>query len=326
MLAEATFAHLLKSLTGQYVLNTSYVGSEFFEGFTWQDIDDPTHGHVNYVDKETAMERNLSYATCDTFLMRADDWSVVEPNVRGRDSVRIQSNNAFGDGLYVLDIAHMPAGCATWPAWWTLSQQGPWPKGGEIDIVEGVNLGSSNLGSLHTTANCTMPQNRAQKGTTVSTICDTAYNYNQGCGTTFIEPTSYGATFNQAGGGYYIMERRADKGISMWFFPRSNCPGTLLGGEPDVDAISALFTPDVFFPTQQNCDYQSHFNAHNIVFDLTFCGDWAGSPSVWNTSTCSSKAPNCIDFVANNPGAFSEAYWEIKSLKIYTPNNISTIP
>ncbi|KIJ18732.1 glycoside hydrolase family 16 protein [Paxillus involutus ATCC 200175] len=326
ILAEATFAQSLQSLTDQYVLNTSFVGSEFFQGFTWQDIDDPTHGYVNYVDKETAVERNLSYATQDTFIMRADDWSVVEPGARGRDSVRLQSQNAYGDGFYVLDITHMPAGCATWPAWWTLSQLGPWPQGGEIDIIEGVNLGPSNLGSLHTTANCTMPQYRPQKGTTVSTICDTAFNYNQGCGTTFIEPNSYGAAFNQAGGGYYMMERRADKGISMWFFPRSNCPRTLLGGEPDVDAVSASFMPDVFFPTHQNCDYESHFNEHNIVFDLTFCGDWAGASSVWDASTCSLTTTNCTDFVANNPSAFSEAYWEINSLKYYTPNSLFLIP
>ncbi|KAF9227374.1 hypothetical protein BS17DRAFT_814265 [Gyrodon lividus] len=251
MLAGPTFAQLLQSWTGQYVLNASYVDAEFFQGFN------------------TAVEKNLSYAR--------------------------------------------RAGA-------------PWPKGGEIDVIEGVDPSPnpSNLGSLHTTANCTMPQYRPQKGVTVSTICDTAYNYNQGCGTTFIEPTSYGATFNQAGGGYYMMERRADKGISMWFSPRSKCPTTLLGGDPDVNAVSSSFMPDVFYPTQKNCNYAEHFDAHSIVFDLTLCEDWAGSPSVWNASACSLKAKDCTDFVANNPMEFAEAYWEINSLKIYTrkPNSL----
>ena len=72
--------------------------------------------------------------------MRADDWSIVEPSARGRDSVRISSKNAYNESIFVLDLAHMPAGCATWPAFWSLSQQGPWPNGGEIDIIEGMLL------------------------------------------------------------------------------------------------------------------------------------------------------------------------------------------
>jgi len=70
--------------------------------------------------------------------MRADDWSIVSPSARGRDSIRISSRKAYDEGIFVLDLAHMPAGCATWPAFWTLSQAGPWPNGGEIDIIEGM--------------------------------------------------------------------------------------------------------------------------------------------------------------------------------------------
>ena len=72
--------------------------------------------------------------------MRADDWSIIGPSSRGRDSVRISSKTAYGDSVIVLDLAHMPAGCGTWPAFWTLSQNGPWPHGGEIDIIEGMLL------------------------------------------------------------------------------------------------------------------------------------------------------------------------------------------
>jgi hypothetical protein len=70
--------------------------------------------------------------------MRADDWSIVDPSARGRDSVRISSQTAYDEAIFVLDLAHMPAGCSTWPAFWTLSKQGPWPAGGEIDIIEGT--------------------------------------------------------------------------------------------------------------------------------------------------------------------------------------------
>ena len=118
--------------------------------------------------------------------MRADDWSLVSPSARGRDSLRISSQTAYGDSVIVLDLAHMPAGCGTWPAFWTLSQRGPWPNGGEIDIIEGMLLVSRlsselppyilsragvnkqvfNQATLHTTPGCRMPSDpmRLQSG------------------------------------------------------------------------------------------------------------------------------------------------------------------
>ena len=118
--------------------------------------------------------------------MRADDWSMVGPSARGRDSVRISSQTAYGDSAIVLDLAHMPAGCGTWPAFWTLSQKGPWPNGGEIDIIEGgllisrissesltcvsscagVNKQEFNQATLHATSRCQMPSDpmRLQTG------------------------------------------------------------------------------------------------------------------------------------------------------------------
>ena len=121
--------------------------------------------------------------------MRADNQSIVNPSARGRDSVRISSQNAYDEAIFVLDLAHMPAGCATWPSFWTKSQTGPWPVGGEVDIIEGmtlhlslvfpsdsliritycyrdagINLRTENQANLHTTPGCTMPPGRAQTG------------------------------------------------------------------------------------------------------------------------------------------------------------------
>lgn len=93
------------------------------------------------------------------------------------------SNNAYDEAVIVLDLQHMPEGCSTWPAFWSLSKHGPWPHGGEIDFIEGeklslfipdlvltqmrligVNLDTQNLASLHTTPQCTMPQSRLESG------------------------------------------------------------------------------------------------------------------------------------------------------------------
>jgi Glycosyl hydrolases family 16 len=48
----------------------------------------------------------------------------------GRPSVRISSNRNYTHGLFITDLAHMPFGCGTWPAFWTLGPS--WPNNGEI--------------------------------------------------------------------------------------------------------------------------------------------------------------------------------------------------
>ncbi|KAI0259260.1 concanavalin A-like lectin/glucanase domain-containing protein [Gloeopeniophorella convolvens] len=313
----ALYLSLIRPASGSFFLQDSWAGADFFQGWTWEDANDPTHGRVNYVSQGEATQKNLSYADGNKFIMRADDWSHVDPSARGRDSVRISSQTAYDDAVFVLDIEHMPQGCSTWPAFWTLSKAGPWPHGGEIDIIEGVNLGTTNLASLHTLPQCTMPGDgwsRPQSGTTVSTNCDTSVNFNQGCGVHFTESdTSYGAPFNYARGGYYAMSKTRWNGVQVWFWPR---------GSPDVPTRYAAVPephvghPAATFPMNQgNCDYESHFDAHQMVFDLTFCGDWAGND--WASSGCG--ITTCEDFVNSNPSAFAEAYWEINSLRVYTP-------
>ncbi|KAJ7045452.1 glycoside hydrolase family 16 protein [Mycena alexandri] len=300
-----------------YLINDTFIGNDFF-AWDWYTSDDPTHGRVDYVDRPTAKAMNLSAASETSFLMRADHLNLVHPADRGRKSVRISSPSTYTDSVLVLDLWHMPAGCATWPAWWTVSKKGPWPSGGEIDIIEGVNSNSNNLASLHTTANCNMTQTRAQNGQSVSTQCDASFNYNQGCGVSFGQPNSYGPGFNADGGGWYAMHR-GTCGISVWFWSRDNStvPTEVSQGLPTVNPDPSLWgSSDAFFPTT-SCDYMSHFDAHNIVFDLTFCGDWAGSPSAYGASGCPST---CEDWVNNNPTMFSEAYWEISSLRVYTPD------
>lgn len=64
------------------------------------------------------------------------------------------------------------------------------------------------------------------------------------------------------------------------------------------------------------CNIDEHFKNHNIVFDTTFCGDWAGK--VWGSNAeCSALAPTCDEYVGKNPGAFASAYWLVNSVKVY---------
>jgi len=219
-----------------YYLEDEWIGDAFFNGdWTWETEDDPTHGRVNYVSQIDAVNNNLSYAEGNQFIMCADDVSIIDPNdPRGRSSVRISSQKGYDDSVIVLDVAHMPAGCATWPAFWTLSSTGPWPNGGEIDIIEGVNENVVNQATLHTAANCVMPPDflrQPQSGTIVTTNCDVAAAFNQGCGVSFSNDdtfglnkigASYGTAFNDNLGGFYAMSKSQATGIQVWFWARDS--------------------------------------------------------------------------------------------------------
>ena len=49
----------------------------------------------NYVDRDTAKKLKLTVATSDSFILRADDTTVLSPTGPGRNSVRIRSNMAY---------------------------------------------------------------------------------------------------------------------------------------------------------------------------------------------------------------------------------------
>ncbi|EKM60723.1 glycoside hydrolase family 16 protein [Phanerochaete carnosa HHB-10118-sp] len=294
-----------------YQLSDNWIGSAFLNTFTFEAIADPTHGRVNYVDQATALARNLTYANGDTFILRADDTTTLSASSPGRNSVRIRSVKTYTTHVVVFDVRHMPQGCGTWPAAWE-TDEGDWPNGGEIDIV-GVNDQSPNAMTLHTGADCSMPTSRTMTGTATGNNCDVNTDGNTGCGVQASTANSYGPSFNANGGGWYATER-TDDFIKVWFFPRNagGVPGDVSTGPATIDTDN-WGTPTAYFPNT-DCDINSHFDANNIIINLTLCGDWAGQSSIFNGAGCPG---DCVDYVNNNPGAFSSAYWDIASVRVY---------
>lgn len=133
------------------------------------------------------------------------------PNtIGGRNSVRIQSNHTYNDGLFIFDILHTPYGCGTWPALW-LSDSSNWPTNGEIDVMEATNNGTWGNGmALHTTNGCSMNVRRKETGKVTSTNCYNGTNSNQGCGVSGTV-ASYGPDFNKNGGGVSIYQEAKKK-------------------------------------------------------------------------------------------------------------------
>nr|2CL2_A Chain A, PUTATIVE LAMINARINASE [Phanerodontia chrysosporium]2W39_A Chain A, PUTATIVE LAMINARINASE [Phanerodontia chrysosporium]2W52_A Chain A, PUTATIVE LAMINARINASE [Phanerodontia chrysosporium] len=295
-----------------YHLEDNWVGSAFLSTFTHEAIADPTHGRVNYVDQATALAKNLTYASGDTLILRADHTTTLSPSGPGRNSVRIRSIKTYTTHVAVFDVRHMPQGCGTWPAAWE-TDEGDWPNGGEVDIIEGVNDQSPNAMTLHTGANCAMPASRTMTGHATNNNCDVNTDGNTGCGVQAPTANSYGPSFNANGGGWYAMER-TNSFIKVWFFPRNagNVPNDIASGPATINTDN-WGTPTAFFPNT-NCDIGSHFDANNIIINLTFCGDWAGQASIFNGAGCPGS---CVDYVNNNPSAFANAYWDIASVRVY---------
>ncbi|RXW14480.1 hypothetical protein EST38_g11373 [Candolleomyces aberdarensis] len=296
-----------------YKVSQDVKGAGFFDAFDFEAIQDPTNGRVNYVDGATAKSKNLTFGAGDTFILRPDSSTVLRADGPGRDSVRLRSKNNYKEHVAVFDIRHMPQGCGTWPAVWEVDPFN-WPFGGEFDILEGVNDEGPNAATLHTGPGCVMPANRGgQLGTQVLENCDATINSNIGCPVKFNTPQSYGPSFNQNGGGWYAVERSSNF-LKVWFWARndSSVPREVREGQGSVRP-DTWGTPTAFFP-DTNCNMDQHFAAHNIIINLTLCGDWAGS--VFGQSGCPG---NCVDLVNNNPAAFKEAYFDFAAMRVYRP-------
>lgn len=134
---------------------------------------------------------------------------------------------------------------------------------------------------------------------------------NVGCSIATSESTTFGDGFNIGGGGVYAMEWTAQT-ISIFHFSRNSIPVDLSSGHP---------TPSTWgIPLAEfsGCDLQEFIKNQSLVFDITFCGVWAGQDAVWKAdATCSQTAATCEEYVARNPAAFATSFWEINSLKVY---------
>ncbi|KAF2130038.1 glycoside hydrolase family 16 protein [Dothidotthia symphoricarpi CBS 119687] len=338
--------------TTLYKLTDDLSYTSFFSSFSFYSDADPTNGFVRYLSLPSAISQKLIGYLPDTqSVFLGVDYTTKDP--LGRASVRLESKAHWNQGLLVADIIHMPSSeCGVWPAYWLLGTDGKggyeWPLHGEIDLLEGVNDQVGNAITLHTKTGCMVDNGTQMAGNSdvvdgsfsgflTTDDCDVAaagQEKNVGCSIKAPETTddvqksntdvgsnllpSYGTQFNKAGGGVYAMEW-TESSISVWFFPRdSTAFNTHFGNETSSDDTldpSTFGTPLAHF-AGNGCDFTERFKNMRIIFDTTFCGEWAGKD--WEKS-CAAKTgvKTCEEYVRENPEVYKEAYWEIKGLKWY---------
>ncbi|KAI9508757.1 glycoside hydrolase family 16 protein [Russula earlei] len=318
-----------------WIIQDTYDASNFFNSFSFFTGDDPTHGTVTYVNESTAFAHNLSYISWDgkKVIMKGDDTNTLQAG-QNRESVRVSSNAIYNTGLFILDIDRAPWGCGVWPAFWTLGN-GPWPTLGEIDIIEGVHDNEHNqvtwhtsagyffpCGCSHTDANVilgcqlTPPVNNSYTGTIVTLNNQTNLDCEgsgllPGCGVIEWSRASYGPTFDAQGGGVFAMKWDQD-GISVWSFYRVAIPEDILQGIPNP----ANWPNPTATLEPAGCNILNYFQNHSIIFDITFCGDWAGNS--YATSGCPGTCPDRL----MNPANFVNASWSINYLKVYRRQSV----
>ncbi|KAK4128207.1 glycoside hydrolase family 16 protein [Parathielavia appendiculata] len=264
--------------------------SNVFTSFTQPD---PTHGFVKYVDAATASRDGLAGFAQGGVYLGVDYTNIT---TTGRPSVRVTSRTSYTKGLFIADIAHMPAGAGG--------------SGSQI----------SNSVTLHTGPGCSVTNAGSLPGTKLSPNCQG----NEGC--TQHNPgvsNNYGAGFNAAGGGVYALEW-TDASIKVWFFSRGSPLATQLSStttnnnnSPPSPNPSTFGTPlAAFVGSPSSCPLAKHFANHNLVLNTAFCGDWAGR--VWAADqTCAALAARCEDFVGAHPEAFTQAYWLVNTIRVY---------
>ncbi|TCD61817.1 hypothetical protein EIP91_007862 [Steccherinum ochraceum] len=316
-LTAALLATVIPSSFG-YNLVREHAGQNFFDGWNFYGgWDNLTNSQVWWLNEETATSAKLAYINdAGHAIMKVDNTSVLTQGQK-RSTIRIESENLYDLGsVWVVDMVHMPFGCSVWPAFWT---KGPvWPNNGEIDILEAINLMTSNQMALHTTQGCTHPA--------PPTGAQTSHNGGQDCGTgdgCTVQETadnSYGTGFNNAGGGVWATQFDAS-GIFIWFWSRPNVPQNLQGATSSTLDISSWGPPSASYASSANCNVTEYFSPQQLIFDIALCGDWAGVDSIYR-SQCGSAGPtgDCYQDMVLGPGSgkYDEAYFEVSYVRAYT--------
>ncbi|ETS83011.1 hypothetical protein PFICI_04887 [Pestalotiopsis fici W106-1] len=308
---------LARHLAGQQLLDSF----DFFYGV------DPSKGFVNYQERDTALAQGLVSVNEDSGVVRlgVDSTRIYDVELDdGRPSVRLTSKESWNKGLFIADFSRMPSSaCGSWPAFWALNNNGDWPVGGEIDIIEGQNGAQTNIFAAHTEAGCSLAS-EGFEGTSTRDDCGIDL-FNRGCTVSATDDNSYGDTFNAIGGGVYAMEW-TDDGIMIWHFARGNIPNDIRYRPLTKPDPSNWGAPQALFggPAGSSCETNKFFYNMSLAINIDFCGDYAGT--YWEQSSCSKTYnTSCKAFVANNPSAFENSAWEINYIDVWLrPDNSST--
>ncbi|EFY87375.1 beta-1,3-endoglucanase [Metarhizium acridum CQMa 102] len=325
--------HFTASAAEQFRVKKTYGVDNFFDSFDFRTTggnpnqNDDNWSWVKYQDLPNAQKKGLAKVKDGEIYLGIDHTRVLnKTSAEGRDSLRVVSKEAFRYGLVITRFTHLPElVCGGWPAYWTLGV-GEWPKAGEIDMYEGWNLDVHNKPAIHVGpaaefGSCTIEQDD-QSAEVISGNCDNTFADNkvqwpgQGCQSRETKDTIWASPE----GGIQALEWTKDY-IKLFTWPHGKEPENLDDDELDT---SSWGKPTVQIRASK-CDIDGIFQKQQLMFTLPVCGNPPGSDQFWKEldggsgKTCDkvTREPTCIDFVAKNPHAFKNFYFQIKDIRYF---------
>ncbi|KAJ7232980.1 glycoside hydrolase family 16 protein [Mycena haematopus] len=306
---------LLFSVVSCYNVVDDFSGLSFFDDWDFYgNYDNLTLGDVVWLDQANAFNEELALVNAaGNVIIKVDNFSNVPFNQK-RNSVRITTKNSYDLGsLFIIDAVHIPFGCSVWPSIWTM---GPaWPAGGEIDIIEAINLDLNNQYALHTTQGCFHTTPPGQTGTSSMDDCSQP----SGCLVGENMPNSYQSGFAAAGGGVYAAQFDYT-GIFIWFWSRPNVPASITQSTATSSIDLSDWGPPSASYVNTTCTIENFFGPQKMVIDITLCGEYAGIPEQY-LATCANQGPTGICYNDNvvGPGNnYDNAYFELRYVRTYT--------
>ncbi|KAH8682061.1 concanavalin A-like lectin/glucanase domain-containing protein [Xylariales sp. PMI_506] len=288
-----------------YGLIDRYDYTNYLSKFNFYQGADPGNGgFVNYLSAADAVRSGLARTVGTEFRLGVDSIN-VSPS--GRDSFRVESAETYKYGLFVGYFTHLPEPiCGAWPAFWMYSYE----NGGEFDIAENWNDITYNRITLHTSSDystCMIGSTPVDyNDPLVATNCYSPDNI--GCGV-----DEFDGYWGSSTGGTYALEWTPES-ITVWSWAAGREPGDLRAGNP---APATWANPHVRLTTETCGNLPYAFGDMTIIMNVDFCGNPVGRDDIWGQSCLPESGMSCNSFVASNPEAFANVYFEMSHLDIY---------
>eukprot|EP00931_Biecheleriopsis_adriatica_P007357 TRINITY_DN108649_c0_g1_i1.p1 TRINITY_DN108649_c0_g1~~TRINITY_DN108649_c0_g1_i1.p1 ORF type:complete len:392 (-),score=70.39 TRINITY_DN108649_c0_g1_i1:35-1210(-) len=285
-----------------YVEKWSASGLNFFDQF-WFEQEDFNHGATHYLNRLDALRLGVAQPSHDHAVLRAGPRS--QWNLK-RTSAKIYSKPSWHYFLAAVRFTHVPYGCGVWPAFWTTTptEIATWPNGGELDILEYANDLPSQT-SFHTGERnpCHLSAEEVAPAgcpampdlNNMNYNCNTSYPSTLGCAPNRL-PTLPGALWAQKPG-VMAFEWTASF-VKIFYIPEDELANVGLDGEargtPQPDTWDDYLLSYYPFAASERRRPGSCRNPaevmlpQQLVFNIAFCGDWAGK--VWDQSpSCNNR-------------------------------------
>lgn len=326
-------------LHDEYKLTWRAEGETFFDD--WQFIETSmTRGAEWYLNRSEAFFHSVAHASSAGAILRVGEQ--VHPFKRR--SLMLRSPQAWrpDSGFMVaMKYKHVPYGPGIWPAYWLVNSDLPWPKGGELDVLEYANDQTAKV-TFHTDFNCSLEVNKMKTcaremidvDDEMIPSCFTNYSGNElGCLPNQVRKT--GEWYSKNPGVLAVLWDAS--GIIVYHIPQAEIPEDLKNDKPEPNKWPGRwrFAYMPFDPS--GCVNVAR--PQEIVLNIALCGDWAGN-AWWDCEECkqtgfvpnycipahvTEPATDCCTIYMSNPSAEenlkTKAYFDIDYIKVFQPKN-----